>query len=345
MVTLVHLLVSILLLGPSMSSRDAVAAMVDAPNRGRTVADLGQASPDDLARRHAAAEFRTAVDRPGVPAASIDAFAFEPRDETLTVRLRDDGRTFAGYDLAPRPSTRPAGERVAAKGTVFVLHGLRGSKERRFEGTLPPVFTTAGYRVIQPDLRGHGRSTGDFLSYGVFDSADLSAVLDEATRRGLVTQPVFAFGVSLGASTAVEWAGADDRVRAVVAVSPFASMRAVVADVSRRWMGRWHRVAAASVPGLIDQAGRLAGFDPDAADVVGAAARAAGRGVPILVMHGTADTLVPTWHGRAVATAAGELGRFVPLEGENHWTPWFYRVPTIRDEALAWFDAAASAAR
>ena len=130
-----------------------------------------------------------------------------------------------------------------------------------------------------------------------------------------------------------------------MAVSPFASMRAIVLDVSERWMGRWGRLAAGEVPALIDRAGRLAGFDPDAADAAAAATRAAGRGVPILVIHGTDDTLVPAWHGRAVARAAGERGEFVPLEGENHWTPWFYRVPEIRERSLAWFDAAAGDAR
>ena len=183
MFPLLQLLVSLALLGPAVSSRDYAASIVAAPNAGRTAGDLGEASPKFLADHRVAAQFRTAVDRPGVPAASIDAFAFEPRDEDLTIALADDGRTFERHEFSPRD---PAGAatRPAARAPVVILHGLRGSKERRFETTLPPVFTTAGYRVIQPDLRGHGRSTGDHLGYGVFESADLSAVLDEATRRG-----------------------------------------------------------------------------------------------------------------------------------------------------------------
>ena len=39
---------------------------------------------------------------------------------------------------------------------------------------------------------------------------------------------------------------------------------------------------------------------------------------PVLVLHGTADRVVPCSHGEAVAAAAGDRGRFVPLPGATH---------------------------
>ncbi len=39
---------------------------------------------------------------------------------------------------------------------------------------------------------------------------------------------------------------------------------------------------------------------------------------PVLVFHGTADRVIPFSHGKAVAAAAGERGRFVPVPGASH---------------------------
>ena len=54
---------------------------------------------------------------------------------------------------------------LSVRGTVFVLHGIRDSKESvRAWGER---LASAGYRAVLVDLRGHGRSSGTFLSYGV----------------------------------------------------------------------------------------------------------------------------------------------------------------------------------
>ena len=39
---------------------------------------------------------------------------------------------------------------------------------------------------------------------------------------------------------------------------------------------------------------------------------------PVLVFHGTADRVIPFSHGEAVAAAAGDRGRFVPVPGASH---------------------------
>ncbi|HEY2748062.1 MAG TPA: alpha/beta hydrolase, partial [Polyangia bacterium] len=57
------------------------------------------------------------------------------------------------------------------RATIFVLHGIRDSKEGlRHWGE---HLSEAGYRAILVDSRGHGHSTGDWLTYGVQESRDL----------------------------------------------------------------------------------------------------------------------------------------------------------------------------
>jgi hypothetical protein len=69
--------------------------------------------------------------------------------------------------------------------TVFVLHGIRDEKESmRGWGRM---LADAGFRAVLLDLRGHGRSTGDWLSYGVVESRDLARALDSMEAQGLAS--------------------------------------------------------------------------------------------------------------------------------------------------------------
>jgi len=164
------------------------------------------------------------------------------------------------------------------RGTVFALHGIRDSRE-----SMPgwgPMLAAAGYRAVLPDLRGQGRSSGDALSYGVLESRDLTQALDALSERGLVAGPVGVMGNSYGAAAAIEWAGRDPRVQAVVAVSPFASLREVVAGYLP------FRLPPSLVARSIERAGARGGFDPDDASPARAITQTR---APVLLIHGEDD--------------------------------------------------------
>ncbi len=120
----------------------------------------------------------------------------------------------------PRPRSAPPRASLslllvdppAPRGTVFVLHGIRDRKDSMLGWGRG--LAQAGYRAVLVDARGHGRSSGDFLTYGVVESRDLSQVLDALEAQGLAAGRVGVMGVSYGASTAIEWAGAEPRVAA-----------------------------------------------------------------------------------------------------------------------------------
>ena len=102
-----------------------------------------------------------------------------------------------------------------------------------------------GYRAVLVDSRGHGRSSGDYLSYGVVEARDLAQALDGLTAQGLAVGRVGVMGVSYGAATAIRRPGVDPRVAVVVAVAPFKSLRAVVPDYTARLVP----VAGGLIPG------------------------------------------------------------------------------------------------
>jgi pimeloyl-ACP methyl ester carboxylesterase len=212
------------------------------------------------------------------------------------------------------------------RGTVFALHGIRDSRE-----SMPgwgPMLAMAGYRAVLVDLRGQGRSSGDFLTYGVQESRDLSQVLDALEARKLTVGDVGVMGNSYGAATAIQWAGLDARLRAVVAVSSFASLRAVVPGYLP------FRLPPTLVDRAIARAGVRAGFHPDLASPVDAIARTR---APVLLIHGAKDVRIPPWHAERLHAAAPDHSELVFIEGEGHDSVPGARGTRLAERAAEWF--------
>jgi len=232
---------------------------------------------------------------PGRCGGAINLFAVGPPAATLSVR----------WDEA-RPGPPHA--------TVLVLHGIHDRKESMLGWANRLV--AAGYRVFRVDSRGHGHSSGDWLTYGVQESRDLSRLLDALDTCGLIVGPVGVMGVSYGAATAIEWAAIEPRVKAVVAVAPFASLREVVPLYFRRMFPRASRLVPSwLLNAVIARAGRLGGFDPDQASPRAAITR---THAPILLIHGRADRHIPLAHSEALHAAAPARSELVAIDGEDH---------------------------
>jgi pimeloyl-ACP methyl ester carboxylesterase len=209
------------------------------------------------------------------------------------------------------------------RATVFVLHGIRADKDStRGWGAL---LVKAGFRAVLVDLRGHGRSTGDFLTFGVIESRDLAQLLDALEARGLTVGDVGVLGFSYGGGVAIEWAGIDPRVKAVVAVASFASLRDVVPDYVPM-------LSRSFVNGAVDLAGRRGGFDPDDASPVRAMGRTA---APILLIHGLDDHHVPWSHSQHLFDARREHTQLLLIPGANHAS--IATDPAVTENAPAWF--------
>jgi pimeloyl-ACP methyl ester carboxylesterase len=118
-----------------------------------------------------------------------------------------------------RPETNGNFKPLKEPATIVILHGYMMYKE-----TMVPwasELAQAGYRVVLVDLRGHGQSTGDQVTYGKYETKDLSQMLDYLKAQGLCDEKIGVLGLSYGATVALAWAAADPRVQAVVAIAPY----------------------------------------------------------------------------------------------------------------------------
>jgi len=228
-----------------------------------------------------------------------------PEDVAAVLEVERDGAVLRAWVFEPEGEPR---------GTVLCLHGIRDSKVAH----VPTARRLAGLglRAVVVDSRGHGESTGEWLSYGVHESEDLRAVADALDRRAELTEPLLVVGSSYGAATAIQYGALDPRVRGVVAIAPFASLREVV----RAYQGWMLGPLAAIIPesrtdAMIDAAGEQARFDPD-----DACARCAAEQlrVPLLLVHGRADERIPWQHSAAIRDAAAGPVELRVIDGVGH---------------------------
>lgn len=240
---------------------------------------------------------------------------------------------LAPAEIAPMSMSMWLVEPAApARGTVLVLHGVRSDKT--WLSGLGLQIASHGYRAVLPDLRGHGRSTGDYLTYGVHDAKDLVALIDELERSGRSRGPVGVVGFSYGGATGIQLAAADPRIRAVVAIAPFGSLRAVVPDYVENYLPLLGRLIPDSfVQGAVDQAGLLGSFDPEAASPVSAISRTRAG---VLLIHGALDRHIPVQHSRTIYSMAPHHSRLIVVEREDHDSITTDRTGTIAGHGMAW---------
>jgi pimeloyl-ACP methyl ester carboxylesterase len=246
--------------------------------------------------------------------------------ESLRVRVGPPAALLSAWVLEPTGGLAP-------RGTVVVLHGVRLDKRSMLPAAT--ALADAGFRAVLVDLRGHGRSSGDHLTYGVVESRDISQLLDALEARGMVLGPVGVHGFSYGAATAIHVAADDSRVRAVVAVSAFASLRGVVRDYLRHYVPELEpAVPRFWLDGAIDLGGRMARFDPDAAAPTRAARRLRAS---MLVLHGARDTQVPPHHAEILAKAAQGRATTLLLAEQTHESMLADENRAVMNAALRWF--------
>ncbi|MCX7848503.1 MAG: alpha/beta hydrolase [bacterium] len=172
------------------------------------------------------------------------------------------------------------------RGIVIVSHGIGDSKQ----GVLPYVvkFHRAGYGLVLYDLRRHGESSGKYCTIGYYETEDLVRVTAHVRREYADGKPILYWGFSLGGTISLLAAGRDEGVRAVVAQSPFPSLREVVKHYA--WVFYWIPPVPVVALGLKLMEWRT-GVRAEEVDVRVVAEKLRGR--PVLLIGSERDRQVP----------------------------------------------------
>ena len=237
---------------------------------------------------------------------------------------RTDGKFSFEFSMNPETPPTPA----PAIGTIVFLHGWNDDHSTMMPWAM--AMAKYGYVGIVPDLRNHGGSDRAPAGYGPREALDIVDLLASLRARGMLHEPVYLFGVSYGATTAIfADANPDAHVKAVIAMEPFvnagAAVRSVIASLRSshptslkgrllRWVVRL-RYDDDAVGKAIVQADARLGLDLDTIDI-GPVLRDGSDCT--LVLHGGRDEFLDPARVRALTDAQGM--RYLELPEETHFT-------------------------
>ncbi|MGA3266713.1 MAG: alpha/beta fold hydrolase [Verrucomicrobiota bacterium] len=179
----------------------------------------------------------------GPPPAKLCYRLIEPADYHLTVTSSnwwEHGKEQFEFGFRATVPGQSNAWTAAPRGTVVLLHGYGLAQF----SMLPWALRLAedGWQCALVDLRGHGKSTGNRVYFGIIETNDLSQLLDALARDQTLDGPVDAVGESYGASLALRWKTVDPRVHAVVAIAPYGSLSNAILNICHEyagWMPKW----------------------------------------------------------------------------------------------------------
>ena len=240
--------------------------------------------------------------------------------------------TVNSHDGVALDALRLRGVKGGERPAVVMSHGWMEIKECQLRQAR--MVSEAGHDVILFDHRAHGRSEGQYTTFGVHERHDARAVIDAAEQRAWLPHGVVTMGLSLGAATVIMEAADDPRVRGVIAIAPFTSFADAIDSYRRLY------VPPASTPWAVrgfKRALRDAGVELLEADVLGHARR---LNRPVLVAVGERDRNLPgAVHAKRIAEAIGEpWATWCDVPGADHFNVCRRRWPGFDEAVLAFLD-------
>ena len=183
-----------------------------------------------------------------------------------------------------------------ARATFVISHGNAGNISHRY--LLLRSLQKHRYNVLMYDYRGYGRSEGSPSEEGIYKDG-CAAVDYVLTLPGVDSSRVFLWGTSLGGAVAVDVA-TQRPVAGVILESTFTSAKEVAGFfypfLPVRYLMRTKLNSIDKITFLH---------------------------LPILVVHGTHDTIIPVGFGRRLFQAANEPKEWYEIPGADHDDTFF----------------------
>ena len=213
--------------------------------------------------------------------------AARPADHTYGAYPESAVPVAEGVELNALTVSADPGQ--VAPGVVLYLHGNRGDNGRSVRQT--SALTDLGYDLFLVDYRGFGKSTGAISSDAEL-TEDLQAVYDYLLEF-YAEENIIVMGYSLGTGPAT-YLAAKNRPRGAVLVAPYTSLLDMKNEFFWMFPDFLLRYEMSNLRNL-------------RATVV-----------PVRIVHGTADPLIPVGMARRLLAANPEVVRLAEAEGVSH---------------------------
>jgi uncharacterized protein len=253
---------------------------------------------------------------------SLKQWEMDPSAEAVSVTA-EDGAVLRGALF------RPEGP---AKGAVIILHGI--GDHGYTMGPLAKLLNRSGYVALTPDSRAHGGSGGEFVTYGLLEKKDVHRWLDLLEAKTSKGFPMFGYGASMGAGVILQALAVENRFHALIAECPFSDFRRVSYDrLSESLNGFPALLLAPVLEPAIEYARLRYGLALRNVSPIDALRMSS---IPVLLIHGVLDEVVPIEHSRRLH----QVGHTELWEVPNarHVETWAAAGKEFETRVVAWYD-------
>ncbi|PYE52274.1 alpha/beta hydrolase [Paenibacillus barcinonensis] len=199
--------------------------------------------------------------------------------EQVMIRSHDGLKLYGIWLSARQPSDK----------TVILAHGYSG-RGREMAGFARFYAEKLGYNVLMPDDRGHGESEGDIIGFGWLDRKDYVQWIGWVLQHAGQHSDMVLHGISMGGATVLMTGGEElpAQVRAIVSDCAYTSVEEEL-TFQLKQLYRLPAFPFIPITSLITK--WKAGYSFKEASALKQLAQVR---VPVLFIHGEADTFVPT---------------------------------------------------
>lgn len=218
------------------------------------------------------------------------------------------------------------GQKPDKKKIVICFHGYTGEGLSNHVA-IADYFLKHGYAMLLPDARAHGESEGEYIGFGCLDRQDALCWINWAIQKCGEDVSILLYGTSMGGATVLMTSGLElpANVKGIVSDCGFTSPKEVFTHVLNHM---YHLPAFPAIQGadLINK--KLAGYGMDECNAKREVQKAK---VPILFIHGSADTFVPCSMCEEIYENCQSPKRKLIIEGAGHAESYYKDMVTYED--------------
>ena len=191
------------------------------------------------------------------------------------------------------------------------FHGYRGTSVRDFCGGTKTCFKSK-HNVLVVDQRAHGLSKGKIITFGIKERFDCLSWVNYIVKR-FPKNNILLYGISMGAATILMASELKlpKNVVGIIADSPFSSPPAIIKKV----IGDMHLPSKLLYPFVYCSAYIFGHFNLNSASAVESVKKTK---IPILLIHGKADTFVPCYMSKEIKKNGKSIYRLILFDGAEH---------------------------
>ncbi|MCR5503789.1 MAG: alpha/beta hydrolase [Lachnospiraceae bacterium] len=236
-----------------------------------------------------------------------------------------DGLTLRGWFLpAKEPTNR----------YMICVHGYRAYGPYEFGGRME-FLMSLGCNLLFPDNRAHGRSDGKYIGFGNLDSIDCLDWCRYLIDRFGAGIEISLLGCSMGAATILAACGDPKAPKQIKRVCADCGFSSGIDEIRAQVTEMFHLPYFPFVPVAVWEHKLLAKYDLRERAAKEMIRNFKGK---LLIVHGGADTFVPTRMAKVIYDAADCEKELLIVDGAKHVLSWLIDPEAYKKAFLKWFE-------